>query len=65
MGQTFVEYLTDLRLSKAEDLLVSTNMSMLDISVSTGFENQSYFTKVFKSAKGMTPREYRRASKEM
>ena len=63
MGKTFVEYLTDIRLDKAEDLLLNTNLSILDISVATGFENQSYFTKVFKGRDGMTPRQFRKDRK--
>ncbi len=60
MGRTFVDYLTDVRLDKAEDLLLNTSMSILDISIATGFENQSYFTKVFKARAGITPRQYRK-----
>ena len=60
MGMTFIDYLTDIRLNFARELLNSTNLSILDIAVSSGFENQSYFTKVFKAKLGMTPREFRR-----
>ena len=61
MGQSFVEYLTGLRLEKAAVLLSGTDMSVLDISSSCGFESQSYFSKVFKARNGMTPMKYRKA----
>ena len=59
MGQTFVECLTEIRLNKACELLSGTKLSIMDVSVMSGFENQSYFTKVFRLKEGMTPRQYR------
>ena len=61
MGQSFVDFLTDIRLGKASDLLSNTSLSIMDVSVMSGFENQSYFTKVFRTKKGLTPREFRNA----
>ncbi len=62
MGQSFVDYITEVRLSKAEELLISTELSILDVSALSGFENQSYFSKVFKARNGVTPREYRKSA---
>lgn len=59
MGVTFTDYLNSLKVEHACKLLTETNLSIIDISLSTGFEDQSYFTKVFKKAKGMTPKLYR------
>ncbi len=59
MGVTFTDYLNSLKVDHACKLLAETNLSIIDISLSTGFEDQSYFTKVFKKAKGMTPKMYR------
>ena len=59
MGQTFTDYLNSLKIGHACQLLADTNLSIIDISLSTGFEDQSYFTKVFKKAMGMTPKSYR------
>ncbi|MGN0659128.1 MAG: helix-turn-helix domain-containing protein [Emergencia sp.] len=61
MGVTFTDYLNSLKIDHACHLLTETNLSIIDISLSTGFEDQSYFTKVFKKAKGMTPKAYRSA----
>ena len=59
MGKSFSEYITFLRLSKAENLLLSTNKSITDISIETGFSTTSYFISKFKKYKGVTPRQFR------
>lgn len=61
MGVTFTDYLNSLKIEHACHLLTETNLSIIDVSLSTGFDDQSYFTKVFKKAKGMTPKAYRAA----
>lgn len=62
MGVTFTDYLNSLKIDHACDLLRNTNLSIIDVSMSTGFDDQSYFTKVFKKSKGMTPKAYRAAN---
>ena len=59
MGVTFTDYLNSLKIDHACQMLSDTNLSVIEISLSTGFEDQSYFTKVFKKAKGMTPKAFR------
>ena len=59
MGISFTQYINHLRVEKACELLVTTNMSIIDILMTIGFDDQSYFTKVFKKETGMTPRQYR------
>lgn len=59
MGISFTQYINDLRVARSCELLVTTNLSIIDISLSTGFDDQSYFTKVFKLGTGMTPKQYR------
>ena len=61
MGVTITDYLNTLKIEHACNLLANTNLSIIDVSLSTGFDDQSYFTKVFKKAKGMTPKAYRAA----
>lgn len=58
-GVTFNEYLNRVRINKAKELLRSRDLRMTDISLEVGYEDQSYFTKVFKRVAGMLPREYR------
>lgn len=59
MGITFTDYLNTLKVDYACTLLTSSNMSIIDISLSAGFDDQSYFTKVFRKLKGVTPKHYR------
>jgi len=60
MGQSFINYLQQLRISKAQELLVSTEKSIADVSLETGFCDQSYFGMVFRKFAHMTPLTYRR-----
>ncbi|HZK02506.1 MAG TPA: AraC family transcriptional regulator, partial [Anaerovoracaceae bacterium] len=63
-GVSFTGYLNDVRMKQARDLLLHTNLSLLEISMRAGFDCQSYFSKVFKRTYDVTPREYRRKSVE-
>lgn len=58
-GSSFKEYLNMVRIEESKRLLTTTNYSVIDISVATGFEDQSYFSKVFKKYTGLTPKQYR------
>jgi AraC-like DNA-binding protein/quercetin dioxygenase-like cupin family protein len=59
-GQSFVDYVRHLRISKAQEFLVSTDKSISDVSQQTGFCDQSYFGTVFRALAKMTPLTYRR-----
>ncbi len=61
--KTFVEYLTDRRLEKAMELLRQTNRSIIDISQAVGFHDSAHFSRTFKQARGISPREYRQGAK--
>lgn len=56
---TFKEYLNRLRIEESKALLNRTDYPIIDISAAVGFENQSYFSKVFKKYTGLTPKQYR------
>lgn len=58
--KTFVEYLVDLRVAKASELLEHTAKSITEISQDVGFQDSTHFARTFKKIKGLTPREYRR-----
>lgn len=47
------------RLGKAKDLLRGTRMSMAEVAVAVGIDDQSYFARFFKKMTGISPREYR------
>ncbi|MFR7590605.1 MAG: AraC family transcriptional regulator [Longibaculum sp.] len=58
--QTFTQLLQDEKLKVATHLLVTTNMSMNDLIIEVGYENISYFYRIFKKKYQMTPQDYRR-----
>ncbi len=58
-GSSFKEYLNMVRVEEGKRLLANTDYSIIDIAVATGFEDQSYFSKVFKKYTGLTPKQYR------
>lgn len=58
-GTTFSHYLTDLRIKNAKKLLVTTNISINDVSIQSGFNDYFYFLKTFKKYTGKTPSEFR------
>ncbi len=58
---TPMQYVKHLRIKKSADLLLTTNKSAKEIAMDCGFNDISYYTRAFKEAYHMTPREYRRA----
>lgn len=58
-GISIKEYINQRRIEIAEKLLLETTLSITNISLKVGFNNVSYFNRVFKSVKNMTPGEYR------
>lgn len=58
-GYTFQELLQQKRFEKASSWLIETDLSIEEIVIAVGYENQSYFYRQFKERYGMTPREYR------
>lgn len=58
-GQTFIKYLTDLRIKKAKELLKCTSMRSLEICEAVGYRDPHYFSYLFKKNVGMSPMEYR------
>ena len=61
-GMTFVDYVNSLRLSHASGLLKENRLSLLDVALSSGFNSQSHFNRVFKKKYGVTPGDHRRES---
>ncbi|QIB27833.1 AraC family transcriptional regulator [Caloranaerobacter azorensis] len=59
-GMCFSKYLNNIRIEKSKELLKKNEMSILDISIAVGFNNQSYFSKLFKDNTGITPKEFRK-----
>jgi two-component system, response regulator YesN len=61
VGESFVSYLTRIRIEKAKALLQAQSIPLAEIGARTGFKDQSYFTRVFKRSTGMSPGRYRGA----
>lgn len=64
-GCTFREYLNELRVEKSKTLLLSGHASIAEICAMVGFEDQSYFGKVFRKFTGVTPDRYRKRSRRI
>lgn len=58
MSMTCVEYINNLRLEKSVELFEKGNTSILEVSLSVGFHNLSYFHRAFKKKYHMTPRSF-------
>lgn len=59
LNTTFTQYLTKVRIEESKKLLADTSLSLSDIPGMVGFEEQSYFTKVFRAVTGISPGKYR------
>lgn len=62
-GISFSEYLNNVRVKEARNLLYTTDMNITQISSSVGFGSSSHFNRVFKNLTGMSPLAYRKQSK--
>ena len=60
-GATFTEYLNFVRVCKAETMLARSSRSILEISEAAGFSSVSYFGRIFKRYRGVSPATYRKA----
>lgn len=58
-GLGFKEYLTHVRLEDAQELLLTTSLTVTEIALTCGFSNGNYFGDAFKKMVGVSPREYR------
>ena len=59
-GLNYKDYIIEKRLELAKKLLLETDTPVRDISISVGYDNYSYFTRLFKKNFGMTPQEFRK-----
>ena len=64
VGSTFIEYLTQLRMKKAKELLKSTDKRSSEVAAAIGYNDPHYFSYLFKRSVGMNPREYRNSCKK-
>ena len=59
-GRNFSDYVTELRIEKAQQLLVRTADSILEICAAVGYNDSKHFTKTFRKITGLSPRQYRK-----
>lgn len=63
-GEKFVEYLANVRMEKAKELLTTTSASIQEVALQVGYTHSFSFIRVFKKAVGMTPGDYRKREGE-
>ena len=62
-GETFIDYLTRIRMEKARELLTLSNRRIYEIAEMVGYENATYFSTLFKKHYKMSPSEFKRAAR--
>lgn len=58
-GQSLIKYITDIKMAKARRFLEDKDMKIIQVGKACGYENQSYFNRLFKNYHGVTPKQYR------
>ncbi len=61
VGSTFIDYLTQIRLQKAKELIETNNYSLKEISFMIGYKDPNYFSRVFKKHVNQSPKQYQQA----
>lgn len=64
MGKTFVEYLTEIRMDRAKELLMCSSTKTSEIGYEVGYKDPHYFSYIFKKTQNCTPKEFRARGKE-
>lgn len=64
-GQTFTEYLQNLRINKCGELLLNTRLSVNEIAARSGYRDMKFFHQLFRKKTGQSPNQYRNRSGTM
>ena len=59
IGTSIHDYVAQTRMNLAKEMLTNTNLKIYEISENCGYENTTYFIKIFRINTGMTPQDYR------
>ena len=59
-GETFINFISDRRLEKSCQLLTETDLSIKEITADVGYNDQNYYSRIFKTKYGLSPKEYRK-----
>jgi transcriptional regulator GlxA family with amidase domain len=62
--KTPIDYLIHYRIRRAADLLIHTDLPIIDVAFETGFESANYFTIAFKNKTKVSPREFRNSRRQ-
>lgn len=62
-GISFINYLTQLRINNAQNMLMSTDMPISEVGYRVGYKDPNYFSRIFKKITGRTPLQYREGRK--
>lgn len=62
-GQNFMDYLTELRINKAKELLCGEELSVQDVAEQVGYRDLKYFSRLFKKLTGVSPSDYKKLYK--
>ncbi|CAI89081.1 MULTISPECIES: AraC family transcriptional regulator [Pseudoalteromonas] len=65
VGQTVFTYLSNLRIQKAKDMIITTTQFIDDIALAVGYESERAFNKTFSKYVGMTPKQFRKKNKDI
>ena len=58
-GVNFIDYLTNIRIERAKELLADSDVSIKEICSEVGYADPNYFSRIFKKVTGVTPTEYK------
>ena len=64
MGINLILYITQKRMEKSKQYIRDSEIGLMEIAFMVGYDDYTYFSRVFKKNEGMSPREYRAACKE-
>ena len=64
IGINLILYITQKRIEKSKEYIRGSDMGWMEIAFMVGYDDYTYFSRVFKKNEGMSPREYRALSKE-
>lgn len=62
LGTTFINYVQSVRIQKAKELLCTTTMKVYEIAYAIGYDDEKYFSQVFRKTEGITPSQFRAQS---
>lgn len=59
-GITYINYLTSIRVEKARDLLLNSDLKVYEVAYEVGYDNPTYFSTLFKKLTGISPFDYKK-----